>query len=227
LGRGEFDLERLPRTQHRLCCHLLRDYDHMDNGFCTRMRDGPLNIALLWSRVSGVNTPEVSTLEARGPSPRFRVPHARQGSRTARLPDCRCTGDQLTPCGAEPVNLLVAAHRTTRSPCETPTTTLICSILLQSCGEWVRPDRGSRSGSSREREPAGRRSGSGACRGSSSACWRSPAEPAWPVCHEPRDGFAGGPASRPGPGGSDSRIRSLVNPRLPHGSAGHFPARSR
>ena len=95
------------------------------------MRDGPLNIALLWSRVSGVNTPEVSTSEARGPSPRFRVPYGRRESRTARLPDCRCTGDQLTPCGAEPVNLRVAAHRTTRSAYETPTTTLVSSISLQ------------------------------------------------------------------------------------------------
>jgi len=32
---------------------------------------------------------------------------------------------------AEPVNLLVAAHRTTRSPCETRTTTLVSSISLQ------------------------------------------------------------------------------------------------
>jgi len=35
---------------------------------CTRMRDSPLNIALLWSRVSGVNTPEVSRPEAKAES---------------------------------------------------------------------------------------------------------------------------------------------------------------
>src|ERR1044071_7405687 len=95
------------------------------------MRDSPLNIALRWSRVSGVNTPEVSTAKTRGSSPRFRVPYARPEFRTARLPDCRCTGDQLTSCGTAPVNLLVAAHRTTRSPYETRSTTRVSSILLQ------------------------------------------------------------------------------------------------